>query len=738
MAKVVISFIVLCCLTFQLNAQQAVVEQSNLTDRYLQKALAKAAEGERFRVLVRKKPGVKISEVRKLGLSVNSHFGQMITLDLPIEDVPEVAKCGLFESLYYGPKENALLDSVKYHTNTWAVHKGWGPYGKQFKGKGVIVGIVDSGIDFDHAEFMEKGEEDKTRILYIWNQWDKDGAQPDSFSYGSEYSKSDIEKELKGETTGAIPRSDFDPTYRGALGHGTHVSGTAAGLEGIAPEANIIAVSVTWESAAILDAIKYIFDKSIELDMPCVINLSIGTQFDIHDGTGDRAEAYNALLSRKPKGSAVVAAAGNSGNDLIHWGAFDLKKEEQFAYFYGNPIELACAIPDSLIDSIEFAVTAFKVDYDPSKDSFREQRVMASTPWFSVRECLQDSYRFEFKNSGKSEASLTAFTDAKYKGSDQHFFQLYIDDISEIDLRENPPVVENMELFAVRVRGKGEFHSWLQYVSTYFTGRFVSTPQKPEEHGLSSSENYRPTNDSYSITAPGVYKGTICVGAFVNKWGFYDTEGRLRPPRWGRKPNGSLTAFSGRGPSVDGRILPEICAPGQNVHAAIPDYYNGFSDFVGDGTFANKTGTSMASPVVSGAVALMLEQDSSLSMDSIRARIIRHAFEDEHTESHGSLPNNYWGHGKLDVYKTMSDGIYFSEEDPQISYPQIFPNPSNGQLYFNEAVKDIELYDLQGRKILDVKLELRSIRLPEMAEGMYLIRFRYNDQLYRRQLLIKP
>ncbi|MGB9590421.1 MAG: S8 family serine peptidase, partial [Candidatus Hydrothermia bacterium] len=165
-------------------------------------------------------------------------------------------------------------------TGAWVQHAGG------LTGRGVIAGLVDSGIDWDHPDFGPSTSE--SRIIRIWDQTlvPTGGEQsPPEFGYGVEYDSLDV--------ISGTPRSVDD------MGHGTHVAGTMAGdgsgtngLEasgryaGLAPEAYIISVKTTWLDADVVDGVDYIFRRADAMGLPCVINLSLGSHYGPHDGTG--------------------------------------------------------------------------------------------------------------------------------------------------------------------------------------------------------------------------------------------------------------------------------------------------------------------------------------------------------------------------------------------------------------------------------------------------------------------
>ena len=163
----------------------------------------------------------------------------------------------------------------------------------KMKGKGIIVGVVDTGIDPKHAAFQG-------RILSIWDQvLSGDGVAEGGYGV---------------ELTGNLLT-----TSRDLHGHGTHVSGIAAGSDetycGVAPEADLVMVKTDFMDAHIADGVRYIFRVADEMDRPAVVNLSLGGHWDPHDGTDSLSQIIDA---ESGPGKIVCCAAGNEGNDNIH------------------------------------------------------------------------------------------------------------------------------------------------------------------------------------------------------------------------------------------------------------------------------------------------------------------------------------------------------------------------------------------------------------------------------------
>jgi subtilisin family serine protease len=188
---------------------------------------------------------------------------------------------------------------------------------------GTIIGIIDSGIDYTHPDFIN--EDGSSRVLFIWDQ-SIPGIPPEGFRSGTEYNNQQINAALASDNPFDIVAS------RDEVGHGTAVSGIAAGNgresggreRGTAPEASIIMVKLGRRGNAlfartteIMRAVKYIIDKARELNMPVAINISYGTNDGSHSGDS-LFETYMDSMSEQWK-TVIAVATGNEGSAGHHF-----------------------------------------------------------------------------------------------------------------------------------------------------------------------------------------------------------------------------------------------------------------------------------------------------------------------------------------------------------------------------------------------------------------------------------
>ena len=165
-------------------------------------------------------------------------------------------------------------------------------------GKGVLIGFADSGLDLSHPEFL--GEDGTSRVVAFWDMT-AEGTPPEGFLHGAAYTGEEI-------AAGLVSVS-------GETGHGTAVAAIAAGRSGAAPGASIAAVKLaSSRTTDIMRAVKFILDQAEARGMPCVINLSYGTNCGSHQGQ-TLFESYIDQSAQRGR-SVVVCAAGNEGSEI--------------------------------------------------------------------------------------------------------------------------------------------------------------------------------------------------------------------------------------------------------------------------------------------------------------------------------------------------------------------------------------------------------------------------------------
>jgi subtilisin family serine protease len=539
------------------------------------------------------------------GVQVSSTAGDIASGRIPVSRLDDLER---LETVVYAEAGRGMhldLDVSVAEVNADDVHElpAEGTPPARWRGRGVIVGIVDTGIDYTHPAFRDSSG--NTRILRIWDQHLAPmGSEhnPADFPYGVEYTQADIDNALAtANPTNIVRTIDYS-----RVGHGTHVAGIAAGdgnasgtFAGIAPEADLIVVAARGSSGGIgtstttFDAVNYIFTIAESLGRPAVVNMSLGDNLNAHDGTANLELGIDNLLGAP--GRAMVKSAGNAAVGNIH---------------------ATGTVPAGGSQTVQFTVPANDVLADLTEI------------WYSGRDRFAISVTDPAGNTVGPVApgNITSLT---FPGGNRIFIQ---SDLTQVQNNENriflglqrdtaltiQPGNWSFTLTGTTVVDGGRFHAWIQRsgeVLPQFTGPAA-------------------TNAS-TISTPGTSREVITVGSYVT---------RPHPTHGASAAIGDISTFSSRGPTRDGRFKPDLVAPGEWILSARASTVvdgSGLSHFL--------SGTSMAAPHVAGTIALILQRYPRLTNAQIRQGLIETARTDGNTGSEPNIPNHTWGYGKLDT-----------------------------------------------------------------------------------------
>lgn len=539
-------------------------------------------------------------------------------------------------------------------------------------GQGVIIGFVDTGIDWSHPDFRADrdgdGFEESSRILWLWDQTETGFfGSPNKVPFGTEYTREEIEMALRAHSEIVNERDES--------GHGTHVTGIAVGdgsasggtYVGMAPNAEMILVKTSYFSTDIVEGVRYIFEKASWLGKPAVVNLSLGGHFGPHDGTSLFEQSLEAFLEQP--GRALVASAGNDGDQRIHVGG-QLRSRESFTFTFVPTEETAyVSIWYSGAANFTVAVTSPGINGPPQTVlAVRGQGEFRNTPDGSI----------EIDNSGggidprNRDRAIAISLDRVQPGSS---WQITLTDQG----------------------GTG--------------GRFDAWP------GLATM-GYFPQGDSLAtVTEPATAKKIIAIGAYTTKVSWQGADGESHRFT-DAQSEGQLAKFSARGPTRDGRMKPDLTAPGTAIVSALAkdsEVSRSEKLVLPGGAYAAMQGTSMAAPHVAGAVALLLQAQPHLRAEEILSQLQRTALQDAFT---ASGPATAWGAGKLQAdqgFETLGLQEQLNAGRPAL---KVGPNPaflSQPVTFFYSAsgtpnTVELKIFDLVGRPVYSKTLSPQSQR----------------------------
>ncbi|AZA52151.1 S8/S53 family peptidase [Chryseobacterium sp. G0201] len=582
------------------------------------------------------------------GFLVQSQLPNFVTALVGIEDIEKLTQLPYVTSVM-APTFDILHNDVSRAQSGASLLQDGAFNNTSYVGTGVLVGVYDTGIDWKHPDFRSATDQTKSRIYSIWDQTlTPQGSEtsPTGFATGVEYTRAQIEDELDGTPANFVRENDTN-------GHGTHVSGTAAGNgsafadkrhKGFAPGADIIFVkggNGSFPTTNTINALTYFKNVATALNKPIVVNMSIGGQGSAHDGTGSHEVAVNAFTASGP-GRVVVISAGNDYGGNIHR-TVDIAPNaaQTYTFTVASNTSAASVFSFLMYANDDSPVTAKLTAPDGQQYT---QNITTNTAHSVLG------------------GGLTA-TMYNYWGTDNNkrYVQLVVS-------RNTGSTTNAQGTYTLEITNNGAqqitTHGWLysQGVATTLTNG----------------------NNEYIVGSPGNASSAITVASYMGRASWYTAAGGY----YVLTPQESISSFSSQGPRVDGFQKPEITGSGQNVISArSSNSAPGATDIINGTTYYVKNqGTSMSSPGVAGAVALLLQANPTLTAAAVKSRLTVNARKDGAT---GNIPNPRWGFGKLDIYKAVTDELNCVESNFEtVTYdePYIIANTENNNFFDNTAL----------------------------------------------------
>ena len=568
--------------------------------------------------------------LRQYGCKELARVGDISIAAIPLSKLGALSCGRQVKRIETGRRCSIQMDTTRLVVNAEKVYTGEG-LPQSYTGCGVVVGVQDIGFDLTHPNFYS-ADMSKYRIKALWDQLSRDTIGSTLY-VGRDYVGRDALLELGHPIDGETQT------------HGTHTAGIAAGsgaegngavspYRGMACDADLVLVDNAADNASLIDprdyykftyatdalGFKYIFDYAERMHQPCVINFSEGSSQDFH---GYDQLYYELLAKLIGPGRIIVSSAGNDGarNSYIHK---NIGKERAGAFIMGNEKRFSCTARSK--QTFTFRVSVYDNVASP-------QIVDIST----VNVCnAQDSLLTDSLLVGgkKYKWRVLAYPNSYDTSETAYDFQIS----SPSKLGDSPQV-------SLQVMGR-DADIELYRMSGYMF-----------PHSLD------PVLDAgdcrYTIFSPSSSPDVICVGSTSYRTQFVNYLGEKKVYDSGQK--GIRSSFSAMGPTLDGRIKPDVMAPGQNIISSYSTFFinnpknvnasvkSDVRHFEYNGrTYAwnANAGTSMSAPVVTGAIALWLQADPTLTPADCLEIFAKTC---THYDASLSYPNNLYGYGQIDV-----------------------------------------------------------------------------------------
>ena len=654
------------------------------------------------------------------GLEVQDSIGRIYIVRIPLAALPKLSSDARVERIEAEPVAmSPAMDVTPQQINTSHVYTGTG-LPQAFTGKGVIAGVFDNGFDFTHPAFLDANGQSRMRYYYDFYHDNGDGTLGRGWN-----STADIV--ALGGTR-----------HEGITLHGTHVLGIMAGsavngkYQGMAPEADIYAVHFNSmpadfdnpeapTSANSILGFKYIFDEAARAGKPCVINFSSGESFTL---SRQRILESEALVGLTGPGRIIVVCAGNDGTRSSYMEKTQSDYNAGAGLVYGvgggNIIDMDIITPGN--QRVRFDFLGMRLT-----GSNIEKTLIFNTDSVAA---LNDTCRL---------STTTSLSDISLK-------------IWESDVQDPRGTV-----FHVRADMSSPFFMVLCGALCLLSGdnpAWVYTAIKYSPLvNVDGVEAYSKAAKGHSLWWPGTLDGLITVGATGYKSTFTDIDGNANTQlnEFAAEQPGRIARFSSQGPTFDERIKPDVTAPGMSINAAFNSYveitesrrkeltdqinYNGKTYY-----YTAQSGTSMATPVVAGAIALWLQANPTLTTEQIMDVLAHTCTKPDPTLDY---PNNTYGYGQIDVYKGLLYILDIPSSIPNLSthQPAKATFSLNGNILTAEFAdrdkSDVRLvvYNLNGSPVASA--QGYTIDLSMLPKGIYAVQLQTNKQSTSGSTLIR-
>lgn len=638
------------------------------------------------------------------GCIIGKNTNGIITAKIPLAKWNTLNLAQLFSYVEVPLKITPHLDKAVKDTHADSVHLSLGlPQG--FGGNGVYIGVTDWGFDYTHPMFYDSLLT-QTRVVAAWDQYKQIGNTP-SYGYGVEYT--------------TIPEllaagSDTANIYSYHT-HGSHVAGIAGGagagigLMGFAPSSNFLFSTFLIDAASVIDAFNWMNDKAQADGKRLVINMSWGLYYmGTLDGNSLLSQAIEGLTNQ---GVVFVSSAGNNGNVNFH-----IKRNHDGTFF------------QSRINFYSYAANPNM--WGQSVTMWGEQNHD-----FAVQLCIQNTSGTLLNTSDTFQVSLlNNYIDTfLIAGTDTIWYNLegtYAHPLNgRPTMRLRVKCLNNSLLVGLKSwADSGTVHYWNVTELTTGVGNWGMPFTALSTNGLAGDANY-------SIGEPTCSPNVISIAAYSSSY----------VNNSGNTVGGQLASFTSIGPIYTEEMKPDIAAPGVSVLSSISSYTDASYSTVSSTSFNNRTypfarfsGTSMASPAVTGIVALMLEANPNLSPSQVKWIIKNTARLDQLTGTIVAPGDVRWGMGKINAFAAVLmalNTIGTSEFNMNELDWTLYPNPSKDWLNLTPSSKTVlsgwKIYDQSGKELMNGITE--NIDIQSLNNGLYFIVIQSTNDLTLKRFM---
>ncbi len=694
----------LFCFCFFLSSAQNYISSNELIDIQEIKSSILSGKTSKYPIhningktylsfVAKTKEGFDSEQLEQEGCIVHKTVNRLATIRVPLGKLDVIHHMDAIEYLTLAKRMHYSLEKAVKDVRADSVHMGLGGLPQGYIGNDVIVGVTDWGFDYTSPVFYDSTLQ-QTRILAAWDQYKTSGPSPANFPYGTEYSN----------PAGLLAAGSDTSNIYSYSTHGTHVACIAGGegagtpYGGIAPGVNFLFVTFLVDEGAVLDAWEWMYQQSLIHGKRLVINMSWGLY---HAGTLDGNSVLStAISSYTDLGVVFVNSGGNNGNVNFHLkhnfvndtinSRINFYSYSAHQYMWGQSIHAWGETGHSFENKLIIKNSA--------------GTVVAESPFYSTS--TVSSYVDTFIIADQDTIWYNLSADSAHPLNNRPQMRLRVKCTNT-----------SLRVMLYSAAESGLVHYWNVTELSNDVGNW-GMPFTSFGTGSLNGDNEN------GISEPSCADDVISVAAYATGW----------TSPGGNPVGGGMASFSSRGPRYDGEMKPDIAAPGVSITSGISSFtdysFTSVDNIQFNNTtyhFARMSGTSMASPMVAGVVALMLEAYPGVDAREVKNILLQTAREDNNTGIIPSQGDVRWGHGKVNALAAVLEAVSLNGQNELglANSIHIYPNPVNNQMQispFSDLPQHVIAQDLSGKTF---KLVHKNglIDCSQLNLGMYFIRF---------------
>lgn len=703
--------------------------------------------------LVKLSDAASAEALRNEGAEVVSQRGQFAVVSMALNDVERIASLPAVRVMDFGTEYHTHMLNARKSTGIDRIHQGDG-LPQAYTGKGVVAGIVDTGIDPNHINFKDAEGNNRVKMFANISLSKMGEVKVDTLS-GSRLASfsTDTESLNHGTHTMGIMAG----SYRGDLSYGVadfdaHQVGITTGTNpyyGVAIDSDIAAAGTSYllpQTMALgIDAILgYAWGNGdTKPDRRSVINLSIGTNMGPHDGT-DLLNQYIGQIQEMDN-PIIVLSAGNEGDLNVHCGKTFTEGDTRLVSLlkglnddpgYPNYCAGGAQVWSDTDKPLEVAVVMINASRNKVSKRIKltPEMVENGQYWVTSSQYQEDESDIIDLELGKYFHGAVGLNGQVDPESGRYCMSV------DFTLWDNLPI-NATEQYVIGIEVTGEAGQradmYCNSASAFaqFTNysKFLGGPLEGCQNGTADG----------SISSLACGDNTIVVGAYNTKDHYVSTNGEGEIYGQEGLVINDVSYFTSYGTLADGTSRPHVCAPGALIVSSNSRFYKTYpyevaatTDGLRPYTWVSMQGTSQAAPHVAGALCLWLEADPTLTTAEAKDIIERTAVRDDLV-----LQGNrtQWGAGRFDAYEGLKEVLRQTTDVKGVSADtqRVILTPAGEGKYkaflAGAAALTIDVYRMDGTLAASKRAhgDETTINLASLPKGIYVVRVNGKAQKVR-------